>query len=333
MKTGIFQLNSIENHSKWILFKYVKKGLTFGWKSNNFKTHDLGHWNNLILPHSSYFVFDHGKMPFIEKHPNVKAIWNEIQKQIGKKCLIRAYINAYTFGTDAYFHKDDDKLHDGKTVVSKTAIVYLNNEWNPDWGGETTILGDDKEIEYSVFPKKNRVLFFDSQLVHSARPLSRSCPILRAVLVFKMADKIEENEALSFIFEKTKDVTHSDKTFFEHLFNTSLILEGEKQRRSLCSAGLYHSVYGTEFFNFDNSVNFTRKKVRDLIGEEAENIVFEFCSIKKDRLKTILENKKDFDSQMHKDLLYLEYANLLEQNTNGQFDTDIWLLKQEINKK
>lgn len=333
MKTGIIQLNSIENHNKWVWVKYVRKGLSFGWKSSLNKNYDHGHWNNLILPHSDYFVFDHNVMPFIERHPHIKVIWNEVQKQIGQKCLIRAYINAYTFGTDAYFHKDDDKMHEGKTIVSKTIIVYLNDEWNPDWGGETTILGDDQEIEYSVFPKKNRVLFFDAQLLHSARPLSRSCPVLRAVLVFKATDEVKNNEALSFIFEKTKDVKHLNKTFFEHLFNTTLILEREKQRKSLCAAGLYHSVYGTEFFTFDNSVDFTRDKVKDLIGEEAENIVFEFCSLKKDRISIILENKKNYDKQMHKDLLYLEYANLLEQNTNDQYVKQIWLLKQEINKK
>ena len=233
MSIGTIELNSIENYNKLVWSKYVKKGLSFGWKSNAYKNYDHGHWNNLLLPHSSHFVFDHGVMPFIEKHPSVKAIWNEIQKQIGQKCLIRAYVNAYTFGTDAYYHKDDEKMHDGKTIVSKTAIVYLNDEWNADWGGETSILGNDGEIEYSILPKKNRLLLFDAQMLHSARPLSRSCPILRAVLVFKMAEKIDENEALSFIIENTKDVKHSNKTFFEHLFNTSLILEGEKQRSCL----------------------------------------------------------------------------------------------------
>jgi len=306
--------------------------LSFGWKSHREKEYDYGHWNNLILPHSVHFAFDHGVLPFIEKHSSVKVIWNELQKHIGSKCLIRAYVNAYTFGTDAYFHTDDSKMSDGKTVVTKTAIVYLNDVWKPDWGGETTILGNDGEIEYSVFPKKNRVLLFNANLFHSARPLSRSCPILRAVLVFKIADKIDHTEAFSFILEKTKNVKHSNKTFFEHLLNTTLILEERQQRKALCMAGLYHSAYGTEFFNFDSSVDFTRDKVKDLIGEEAENIVFEFCSIKKDRLSTILENKKNHNKQMHKDLLHLEYANLLEQNGYGQYNKNLWLLQQEIDK-
>ena len=327
------QLNSIEPHIKHVWAKYVRKGLTFGWKSHIDKSYDYGHWNNLLLPHSSYFVFDHGVMPFIDRHPHVRAIWKEIQKQIGKKCLIRAYVNGYTYGTDAYYHKDDESLHDGKTVVSKTAIVYLNPDWKADWGGETTILADDGEIEYSVLPKKNRTLFFEAHKLHSARPLARCCPVLRAVLVFKMSEVIEENEALSFIFEKTKDVKHTNKTFFDHLFNTCLILEREKQRKDLCAAGLYHSVYGTEFFNFNNSVEFTRDTVKKLIGKEAEEIVFEFCSLKKDRFQIILENKKSYRKQLHKDLMYLEYANLIEQNTNDQYSQQIWLLKKEIDKK
>jgi len=326
------QLNSIEIYNKWIWATYVRRGLSFGWKSNQKKDYDYGHWNNLILPHSDHFVFDHGVLPFIERHPNVKSIWNELQKYIGPKCLIRAYVNAYTFGTDAYFHRDDPRMSDGKRVVTKTAIVYLNDVWKSDWGGETTILDNNGEIEYSVFPKKNRVLFFNANLSHSARPLSRNCPILRAVLVFKIADKIDHNEAFSFILEKTKNVKHSNKTFFEHLLNTTLLLEDQKQRKALCMAGLYHSAYGTEFFNFDSSVDFTRDKVKGLIGKEAENIVFEFCSIKKDRLSTILENKKNHNKQMHTDLLHLEYANLWEQNGNGQYNKDLWLLRQEIDK-
>ena len=326
------QLNSIEIYNKLIWATYVKRGLSFGWKSNQGKDYDYGHWNNLILPHSDHFIFDHGVLPFIERHPNVKEIWNELQKYIGPKCLIRAYVNAYTFGTDAYFHRDDPRMSDGKRVVTKTAIVYLNDVWKSDWGGETTILDNSGEIEYSVFPKKNRVLFFNANLSHSARPLSRNCPILRAVLVFKIADKIDHNEAFSFILEKTKNVKHSNKTFFEHLLNTTFILEKLNQRKALCVAGLYHSVYGTEFFNFDNSVYFTRDKVKSLIGEEAENIVFEFCSIKKDRLSTILENRKNYNEDMHRNLLHLEYANLLGQNDNGQYNKDLWLLQQEIDK-
>jgi len=326
------QLNSIEIYNKLIWATYVKRGLSFGWKSNQGKDYDYGHWNNLILPHSDHFIFDHGVLPFIERHPNVKEIWNELQKYIGPKCLIRAYVNAYTFGTDAYFHRDDSRMSDGKRVVTKTAIVYLNDVWKSDWGGETTILDNSGEIEYSVFPKKNRVLFFNANLSHSARPLSRNCPILRAVLVFKIADKIDHNEAFSFILEKTKNVKHSNKTFFEHLLNTTFMLEKLNRRKALCMAGLYHSVYGTEFFNFDNSVYFTRDKVKSLIGEEAENIVFEFCSIKKDRLSTILENRKNYNEDMHRNLLHLEYANLLGQNDNGQYNKDLWLLQQEIDK-
>jgi hypothetical protein len=54
-----------------------------------------------------------------------------------------------------------------------------------DWGGETIIIGEDGEIEKSIIPKFGRMLIFDSQLEHAARPLSRMCKDLRMVLVFK----------------------------------------------------------------------------------------------------------------------------------------------------
>ena len=333
MKSNLLDLKSVEPSIRNVWLKYVNKGLTYGWKSNIKKHFDFGHWNNMLLPDSKYFVFDHGSLPYIEKYPDVKKIWNEIQKYVGKKYLMRAYVNAYTYGTDAYYHVDDEnkKREDGSHILSQTVIVYLNDNWDPDWGGETTILGDDKEIEFSVLPKKNRALIFDASLLHSARPLARCCPVLRAVLVLKMVDGKDIDERISFIHKNTKDIPHSGKTFFEHLFNTSIILEKEKQRKELCFAALYHSVYGSEFFNFDNK-NFTRDKVKELIGEEAEKIVFEFCDLKKDRFETIVENRKNYESDFRKDLMYLEFANLLEQNNKGQYNNKLAVLKKEIDK-
>ena len=114
-----------------------------------------------------------------------------ILRKIGKRCLLKAYVNGYTYGTDAYLHRDDSWITKqyGKNSVSETIIVYLNENWNPDWAGETVIVSEEGEIELSILPKKNKVLVFDSNKLHAARPVSRSCPELRMVLVLKTVDE------------------------------------------------------------------------------------------------------------------------------------------------
>jgi SM-20-related protein len=109
------------------------------------------------------------------------AAWSAIREHAGPCRLLRAYVNAYTFGTDAAPHADSDCDRD------VTAIVYLNERWQPAWAGETAIFneaGDD--VERAVLPKLGRALLFPSARLHAARPVSRSCPDLRVVLVFKL---------------------------------------------------------------------------------------------------------------------------------------------------
>ena len=55
----------------------------------------------------------------------------------------------------------------------------------------------------------------------------------------------------------------------------------------LCNAGLFHSFYGTEFFNPKLEVD--RLKLVDIIGYKAEQIVYDFCQLK-DRDEFLLKN-------------------------------------------
>lgn len=333
MNTTLLQLDECENLITQIREKYVESGLQYGWKSNVDKSYDFGHWNKKVLDNSKYHYYDHSVMPFIGSHREVNQLWQVIQSKIGKRSLLRAYVNGYTFGTDAFYHIDDKWIVDkhGPDVLTETIIVYLNQRWDKDWGGETSIVNSDGDIEYSVLPKANRVLIFDSTKYHSARPLSRICPELRSVLVFKTIDYSCLSKEADYIFNNTINLKHSGKSFFEHLYRTSLILERFDQRKELCAAGMFHSVYGTEHYNYENSENVSRDLIKSLIGEYAESLVYEFCSLE-NRLNKLVTNENNYDDSFRKDLLFIEYANLVEQNFNRKYDSDIEKVYSELLK-
>jgi hypothetical protein len=53
-------------------------------------------------------------------------------------------------------------------------LVYLNDEWDPEWGGETKFLDEDSQIGLLVAAKPGRVVLFDSDVKHSVCPTTNS---------------------------------------------------------------------------------------------------------------------------------------------------------------
>ena len=53
-------------------------------------------------------------------------------------------------------------------------LVYLNDEWDPEWGGETKFLDEDSQIGLLVAAKPGRVVLFDSDVKHSVCPTTTS---------------------------------------------------------------------------------------------------------------------------------------------------------------
>ena len=121
------------------------------------------------------------------------------------------------------------------------------------------------------------------------------------------------SKKLNFILESTKAHKHNGKTFFDHLLQTSGIVEklcqkiGIKEYQYLVDAALFHSIYGTDYYEFNEQI--TREKVISLIGEQAEQLVHFFCCLPERNIQ-ILQHK--FDKSLQRDLYIIEYANLLE---------------------
>ena len=129
----------------------------------------------------------------------------------------------------------------------------------------------------------------------------------------KLVDKSllteKEKAALNYIENKTKNISHSGETLIDHFYGTYSILKNLKQTEDVCIAGLYHSIYGTDYFK--PGVDVDEQEIENIIGKYSNDLVKVFCS--KNRDEVILKNTVNVDTKTHLDLLYLLYANFLEQ--------------------
>jgi hypothetical protein len=312
--------------------KYMNNGLKYGWKSNVNKSYDVGHWHMDILPGIDYFV-DHTKLgSFRIKNENLCLLWDHIKDYVGDVYPHQVYINGTTYGVDNYTHQDTQPVVTAMDPTNKlkTVIVYLNDEWHHDYAGETVFFTDDMEISAGVLPKMGRLVVFDSMQHHCVRPLTKAYGGLRLTLMFKCIDNRVKSKEIDYLLKKGADrVRHAyNKSLFYHLYDTACILNRMKLPKELQDAGLYHSIYGTEFFKHDIKV--TREEVRELIGEYAEFLAYEFCTTE-NRLDVFINNKKDYVEEVQRDLLYIEYANLLDQNDHGNYDMQLAEIDTVIN--
>lgn len=123
-----------------------------------------------------------------------------------------------------------------------------------------------------------------------------------------------------------EQMPHSDVGLFEHLLGTRRLLVDWGARLAVCDAGLFHSIYSTEYYELTAVPLSMRDEVRQVIGEEAESLVWLFCMLRRDTLfDQNLDKDKEFSvqhrltgewiplsaGQFH-DLLAMTFANSLE---------------------
>ena len=310
--------------------RFIDNGLKYGWPSHNKKNYDFGHWNKLFLSYNNIHPIDFSSTPHINYYPEVAEIWSDVQSRISTpRILVEAYINGYTYGTDAYAHQDKTagitSVNDGHSAES--ILVYLNNYWHMDWAGETVIFDDQGDIEKSVLPKPGRVLMFNSLKLHCARPVARACPELRSVLVLKVISAELESKVARWLCNETASIQHGKKTFFEHLYNTGLLVSNKAHKDvDVNSAAMFHAVYGTQSFKYNGG--YSRDFIRSMIGERAEYLAYEFGHLT-NRAHSLLYNTNQYDEKTIDDLTIIEWANMNEQG----YDSRSYHYIEELNKR
>ena len=202
--------------------------------------------------------------------------------------ISRACLNLVTYHSDRCtdFHVDHDFAH-------KVFLIYLTD-------GETLIKKDGKEISKKC--EQGTVLCFDGLLQHAGTfPKEGERRVVCVVTVKVEEKKRSQVEILNYFNNIVKDIK-----FKNHCIGVYNHLKKMGCSDDLCNAGLFHSFYGTEFFNPKLEVD--RLKLVDIIGYKAEQIVYDFCQLK-DRDEFLLKNIHN-----NKDLFFINLANLLDLN-------------------
>jgi hypothetical protein len=146
----------------------------------------------------------------------------------------------------------------------------------------------------------------------------------------KALSNLGNQDKFEYILELTKKAKHTGKPFHRHLFSVYKYLKLQNAPEEVCDAGLFHSIYGTEFYNFQNN-RITREIVRGIIGEYAEELVYIFCT-SKDRFHVIVDNTQGLSPRQVMDLCHIEFANLLDQNKDDLYDEKLKILNDTITR-
>lgn len=290
-----------------------KAAWRYGWPSNTDMPY--GHWNvdlSQTPKHNSADVAS--KVP-----PVVLEIWKDVNKAFfhNKATLVRCYANRHTFGTEGYIHTDSDRTED------QTCVVYMDTNWDVDWGGETTFYSTDKSaIINAVIPSFGRTAVFPGNIPHCAKPISRICPKVRTTLMFKVtvdpkaiypAEELLQN-FLNHIGANTKP--HKNGSLADHLMRTFHLLKASNAGDILALAGGLHSVYGTNAFN-KPCLSKKSKLIAQTFGAEVDRIVRLFSTTNRpDALESPDGSLSDLDLFL---LRCIECANLHDQ---GELDPE-----------
>lgn len=253
---------------------------TYGWTQGSSDPH--GHFNVSILRTSPANLADvEDDLKATEReYTSLYKIWKYIQHNyVGlDKKLIRCYFNGHTHGIDGYGHYDSPRDDEW------TAVLYTNHEeeWNPDWGGETVII-EDGEIVKSVLPKKNRAFIFVGNKFHSPRPLARFYTGMRKIVVFKFRASRDATfeKVSSFIKElgTMNVISRAGGNMHDHLISCYNELYRRGNTEDVCIAGGLHALYGSR--TAKNAFLDPKKQsgaIREVFGERVEGLVY-LCSI------------------------------------------------------
>jgi hypothetical protein len=317
-----------------------QQGFRYGWKSN--KQVIFSHWNLGFTPTGT----DSRNQKDIrsELPEPVLKLWESFQPIVlpGHPVLIRAYSNAYTYGNDGYIHQDSNSAEE------ITAIIYVNKGWNANWAGETAIFSQSGEIIRSILPKWRRLLIFPANSFHVGRAVSRICPQLRTVLVFKarpegvITEDTPREDLKKALLEAGADKHfHSGRLLSDHLLGTYDLLKTWECEEAVCLAGGLHSIYGTNTYSTETLSEVYRPRVQQRFGEEAERLAWLFGSLERRKAFEggITINRRNNTSMIIEahdfhSLMLIEAANQMEQGKSLEQLPDVRkAMGEQITKK
>jgi len=70
------------------------------------------------------------------------------------------------------------------------------------------------------------------------------------------------------VSKKTQEISHSNKSLFQHLINVYNKLRKWEREEDLCYAGLFYCIY--------NKLETDRSVIKNLIGSKAESLIYQY---------------------------------------------------------
>jgi hypothetical protein len=137
----------------------------------------------------------------------------------------------------------------------------------------------------------------------------------------------DASELLAFLEELGAGrVRHSKRTLLDHFVGVANILDRWGAEDRVWKAGLFHSIYGTEFFHDAVLPVAERPRVVARIGEEAERLAYLFCAFDRGSLYRAIDRGEPYEIELLAngarvpvsrrdiaDLALVVWANALEQ--------------------
>jgi len=115
------------------------------------------------------------------------SLWQATEQAIGQVrpgerfLPYRVYTNYSSFGDTLLTHVDA-----AGAARELTALWYLCESWDTEWGGETLFYDDSGDAQIAVSPKPARLLLFDGAIRHAGKPPNRNCPVARYTFAIKL---------------------------------------------------------------------------------------------------------------------------------------------------
>lgn len=93
----------------------------------------------------------------------------------------RVYTNFSSYGDTLLTHVD--ALPQAREL---TALWYLSERWDVEWGGETLFYSESGDAEIAVSPRPARLVLFDGAIRHAGKPPNKNCPVGRYTFAIKL---------------------------------------------------------------------------------------------------------------------------------------------------
>lgn len=172
-KKEIKKINSFCKEYQWA---YIQSSISPSTKQMCFNNYNLiyeNHWNKNV----SYRFF---KLDCMYNKYFYKLFYDNILPKLDciedKNIIItRAYFNSHTLGFPGSFHKDGKPLVNSRhNKVQYTVLLFINNDWNINFNGQTAFLMNDNLIDDIIYihSKPGRIVVFSSDISHKACEIS-----------------------------------------------------------------------------------------------------------------------------------------------------------------